>query len=568
MANLTVNPQSADVLKPPQPSLMQALLSGVVKLLTLRLNDFSIAAKIILANSFLALVTGAALCYLVLKITAATAIIEHQSTLVDGQKQEVSRQGTYMKEQRKELEQLTLANEVLREFTDARYWLFDLSVSWLNESEQNAEQAMERLGKLLDRLAVIDAPLASQMRTDTQAFYSTMINAVDAYVGGNRVLANSLVAEAKKDGLRVETQLNQFLTTAQQNADTIGHKVEQAAQSVAKASDEVHAAADDVKKTNNLLQWLAITVTGVVACITLMAALALRRSITRPVLTMLAAVEDLCSGEGDLTRRLPVFSGDEIGRTATAFNGFLDKLHHVIAETRHSIDALAAASEEVKSSAQSLSDCASQQAAGVEETSSALEEMIASITGNAASAKTTDAIAAKAATEAKDGGRAVAETVLAIEEIAAKISIVDDIAYKTNLLALNATIEAARAGKVGRCFAVVATEVSMLADRSAEAAKEIGALANASTVVASRAGQLLKAIVPNVEKTAGLVQEIAAASSEQAAGVEQISASMGLVDKAAQANAASSEQLAATAHEISERVQHLRQMVSFFKVAM
>lgn len=531
------------------------------------LSTFSISAKITMINGLLAMVIGSAMLYLVMEIAASTAIIDNQNRLVDGQKQAVHQQGALMADQNKELARLNLANQVLHTFIEMRYWLFDLAVSWLNESEANAETSQQTLGTLLNQLEVIDPELAKLTRADSQQLYDVMLSAVDAYVEGNRVLANSLVAKAKTIGMGIESRLKKFQDAAQQNAKEINQKVEHSSVQVTNAGDEVQAAADQVKQKNNRLQWMAIVILAVVLLITLAAALALRRAITRPVLTMLAAVEDLQSGEGDLTQRLPIFRADEIGRTAAAFNGFLDKLHGVISEIRDSIDALAAASDEVTTSAQSLSNSASKQAASVEQTNAALEKMLVSISNNASSAKETDTIAAKAASEAKEGGQAVAGTVAAIGQIAAKISVVDDIAYKTNLLALNATIEAARAGVAGRGFAVVASEVRKLADRSALAAKEIGALAHSGTGVASRAGELLIDIVPDIEHTAALIKEIASASAEQSSGVQQISEAMAFVDQTSQITAASSEQMAATANEISERVQQLRDTVSFFKVA-
>ncbi|WDE00087.1 methyl-accepting chemotaxis protein [Thalassomonas actiniarum] len=292
-----------------------------------------------------------------------------------------------------------------------------------------------------------------------------------------------------------------------------------------------------------------------------------RTIIIRPINAMLTAAEDLRSGEGDLTARIPNFGEDELGQTARSLNGFLEKLHDVIYEIRDSIQVLTVASTEVKTTAHSVSDGASQQASSVEETSAALEQMTASIGQNAESSKITDNIASKAATDARGGGKAVEQTVSAMQEIVEKISIIDDIAYKTNLLSLNAAIEAARAGEHGKGFAVVAAEVSKLAERSQIAAKEIGELAKKSTATAEGAGELLDAIVPGIEQTADLVQEIANASDEQAGGVSQISEAMNLVDQTTQKNAAAAEELAATSEEMSNRIIQVSRLVSYFKVS-
>jgi methyl-accepting chemotaxis protein len=153
-----------------------------------------------------------------------------------------------------------------------------------------------------------------------------------------------------------------------------------------------------------------------------------------------------------------------------------------------------------------------------------------------------------------------------MKQIADRISIIDDIAYQTNLLALNAAIEAARAGEHGKGFAVVAAEVRKLAERAQLAAKEISEVADNSVELAERAGGLLTAIVPAIQKTSDLVQEIAAASSEQSSGASQISSAIGQLNQTTQQNASSSEELAATANEMNGQAQQLRELMSQFRI--
>lgn len=290
------------------------------------------------------------------------------------------------------------------------------------------------------------------------------------------------------------------------------------------------------------------------------------RTITQPVLAMLASAEDLRNGEGDLTQRLPDFGNDELGQTARSLNGFLDRLQRVMAEVKESIAILLNSANEISSTAQAVSTAANQQAASVEETSASLEEMTSSINQNAESAKITDDIASKSARDAQEGGDAVNKAVIAMKSIASKIGIIDDIAYKTNLLALNAAIEAARAGDHGKGFAVVAAEVRKLAERSQVSSADIGDMASNSTEISVRAGELLKEIVPGINRTADLVQEIAHSSDEQASAVGQISEAMNLMDEATQSNASASEQLAETSEEISARIQQLNNIIGYFKV--
>jgi methyl-accepting chemotaxis protein len=249
-----------------------------------------------------------------------------------------------------------------------------------------------------------------------------------------------------------------------------------------------------------------------------------------------------------------------------SINAAVGKLARTVSEVRDAAGALSGASEQVSSTAQTLNQGASAQAASVEETSASVEQMTASITQNAENAKVTDGIATKSASEAAEGGKAVEETVSAMKQIAGKIGIIDDIAYQTNLLALNAAIEAARAGEHGKGFAVVAAEVRKLAERSQVAAQEIGQLAGGSVEVSERAGKLLVEMVPSIKKTSELVQEIAAASEEQSSSVGQINTSMTQLNQITQQNASASEELAATAEEMSSQAEQLQQLMAFFKV--
>ncbi|MDX9995262.1 MAG: methyl-accepting chemotaxis protein [Rhodocyclaceae bacterium] len=288
------------------------------------------------------------------------------------------------------------------------------------------------------------------------------------------------------------------------------------------------------------------------------------RSITRPLAESVEVANSLANG--DLTVKIDVDSKDETGQLKQAMQNMVTKLSHIIGEVRGAADALSSASEEVSATAQSLSQGASEQAASVEETTASMEQMTASINQNTENAKVTDDMATKASAEAAEGGAAVKETVDAMKQIADKIGIIDDIAYQTNLLALNAAIEAARAGEHGKGFAVVAAEVRKLAERAQVAAQEIGAVAGSSVKLAEKAGSLLDEMVPTIKKTSDLVQEIAAASGEQSAGVGQINGAMGQLNQATQQNASASEELAATAEEMGGQAAQLQELMQFFTV--
>ncbi|MDD5176230.1 MAG: methyl-accepting chemotaxis protein [Sterolibacterium sp.] len=269
--------------------------------------------------------------------------------------------------------------------------------------------------------------------------------------------------------------------------------------------------------------------------------------------------------QGNLAVRIDLASGDTTSMLS-AINDMVVKLSNIIGEVNTAAEALNNAAGQVSQTAQSLSQSSSEQAASVEETTASIEQMTASINQNTENAKVTDGMASKSATEAAEGGTAVKNTVEAMKQIAGKIGIIDDIAYQTNLLALNAAIEAARAGEHGKGFAVVAAEVRKLAERSQVAAQEIGQLAGSSVGMAEQAGKLLDTMVPSIKKTSDLVQEIAAASQEQSAGVGQINSAMGQLNQATQQNASASEELAATAEEMGGQSAQLTSLMSFFKL--
>lgn len=288
------------------------------------------------------------------------------------------------------------------------------------------------------------------------------------------------------------------------------------------------------------------------------------RSVTRPLVRAVDTANRLA--EGDFSVQIGSSARDETGRLLQAMQAMSNRLSQTITDVKSAAENLASASSELSATSQSMSESATEQAASVEETSASLEQMTASISQNTENAKVTDGMAAKAAKEAGDGGEAVKQTVEAMKRIAERIGIIDDIAYQTNLLALNAAIEAARAGAHGKGFAVVAAEVRKLAEKSQVAAQEIGDTAKSSVHLAEQAGALLSEMVPGIAKTSDLVQEISAASQEQASGVAQVNSAVAQISKATQQNAAASEELAATAEEMNAQAEQLRQLMGFFTV--
>ncbi|BBD09900.1 methyl-accepting chemotaxis protein [Desulfovibrio ferrophilus] len=309
---------------------------------------------------------------------------------------------------------------------------------------------------------------------------------------------------------------------------------------------------------------VVIILTAVAIPLGLFFAFIIARGILGPILK---GVElSTAFSEGDLSADVDVHQKDEVGKLADSMREMGDKLRQIVGEVQGATDNVASGSEELSASSETLSQGATEQAASVEEVSSSMEQMAANIRQNAENARTTEDIAVKAAEDTEEGGKAVNQTVGAMKQIAEKISIIEEIARQTNLLALNAAIEAARAGEHGKGFAVVAAEVRKLAERSGTAASEISELSASSVEVAEKAGQMLERIVPDIRRTADLVQEIAAASNEQNAGAEQINKAIQQLDQVIQQNASAAEEMASTSEELSSQAEQLKISMSFFRV--
>jgi methyl-accepting chemotaxis protein len=351
----------------------------------------------------------------------------------------------------------------------------------------------------------------------------------------------------------------------------------------------------EIQASGRVIALLVITFSTIAVIIIVILSLLIGRSIAKPVKILADASDSLSRGSLDIevpestkTRR------DEIGILAISIDSTIQRLREVVSGVKEASDGVSSGADELASAAQQmsigingisessqqLSQGATEQAASAEEVSASMEQMGANIRQNADNSIQTEGIANKAAGDAKQGAATVLETVEAMRQIAEKISIIEEIARQTNMLSLNASIEAARAGEHGKGFAVVASEVGKLAERSKIAAGEISELSKRSVDVAEKAGAMLQSMVPDIQRTAELVQEISVASREQDSGAQQINKAISQLDTVIQSNASLSEEFSATSEEISsqssmvagtaeqlaEQAARLQEAISFFKL--
>jgi methyl-accepting chemotaxis protein len=310
-----------------------------------------------------------------------------------------------------------------------------------------------------------------------------------------------------------------------------------------------------------------------------LAAVAITRSITRPLAGAVQAAEKVA--KGDLTGAFDRQRGDEVGDLMRAMQAMNDGLAKVVSEVQHGTRAIAGASTEIASGNLDLSARTEQQAGSLEETASSMEELTSTVRHNADNATQANQMAQAASKVAVRGGEIVGEVVdtmgaidVASRKIVDIIGVIDGIAFQTNILALNAAVEAARAGEQGRGFAVVAAEVRSLAQRSATAAREIKTLigdsvtqVNAGTALVQQAGATIGEVVASVARVTDIMAEITAASREQSVGIDQVNAAITQMDQMTQQNAALVEEAAAAASSMQEQSARLEQMVSHFRLA-
>ncbi|HOZ14657.1 MAG TPA: methyl-accepting chemotaxis protein [Tenuifilaceae bacterium] len=310
--------------------------------------------------------------------------------------------------------------------------------------------------------------------------------------------------------------------------------------------------------------WYQIILGAVLFAISIGILIYVLRQTIKPIYSLVDVTTQIANGELNIQRKDDI-RNDEIGLVYKSVHDMAEKLKQIITSIREAAESFSAAATQMSQGSQQLSERTNEQASSVEEVSSSMEEMVSSIQQNTDNARETEKISNLASVGGKKGKESVDVAINSMMQIAQKIGVITDIAFQTNILALNAAVEAARAGEHGKGFAVVAAEVRKLAERSKIAADEISKFSTYSVSTAETAGKELQSIVPQIEKTAQLVQEIAAASVEQNGGADQVNNAIQQLNQLTQHNASLAEEIASSAEELLSQAQQLKEMVAYFK---
>jgi methyl-accepting chemotaxis protein len=315
---------------------------------------------------------------------------------------------------------------------------------------------------------------------------------------------------------------------------------------------------------SNIAEIAALVISVLLLIISIIVIMVMNNLLAKPLIRGVNFTQKVA--DGDLTANLEINQDDEVGQLVKAIKKMSNTLKDIVSQVINSSEQIASSSEQLSGSSEQVSQGANEQASSVEEVSATMEQMVSNIEQNTQNALATEKISANAADGVKKVSEAAQKSLHSVKNISGKISIINDIAFQTNILALNAAVEAARAGEHGRGFAVVAAEVRKLAERSKVAADEIILLSNESVNATEGAGKLMADILPDIDKTAQLVKEIAAASIEQNNGANQVNNALIQLNSIVQQNASSSEEMASSSEELTSQAQMLNELIGFFNI--
>jgi len=436
----------------------------------------------------------------------------------------------------KRFEKNELSNEILEYFAQIR---IDAKGFVISRDPKDAAIVIEQLDQLLDKVTYTKNLMSKK---DNIQQLEEMFNAVRAYKIAMQKTANVIALQENEAEIMDNSGIS-LINVADKLKDGQAKKMVK----------------EEQRASSMIISFVILgVIIGIIMAIV----------ISRNIISGIRKSVDFASliSEGDLNSEIDIKQEDEVGLLAASLNAMVLKLREIVVSINLGANNVASASQQISSSTQQLSEGATEQASSTEEVSSSMEEMTSNIQQNTDNAQQTEKISINAAEGVTKVAEASQESLISMKQIAEKITIINDIAFQTNILALNAAVEAARAGEHGKGFAVVAAEVRKLAERSKVAADEINELSGRSLKVTEEAGSLMADLMPEIEKTAKLVQEISAASLEQNSGADQVNSAIQQLNSVTQQNAAASEEMATSSEELASQAEQLKDIVGFFKV--
>lgn len=447
-----------------------------------------------------------------------------------------------------------LLNNLKENVNNIRYWLTNISAtrgaegfnSGLREAEQHNTFSKDIFMILIEKYKMDDKTrkIYKDLEANYDGFYAMGVEVAKAYIEGGSTYGNAMLGAFNDVSGKLMTPLDN-ITNERNTLLTNGMT--------------------EISSGSNFIKDFFLTGGIILVALSVVIALLLAKLFVRPVEQVVNSLKDLSEGEGNLTIQLKSNTNDEIGELSKYFNIFVKKISNVIVEVKKATEIVEGASVEMNATASTLSQTAVEQATNFEEITTTLEEIGAGITNNTQMASETNGLAHKTAEESRDVGESVMSIINSMKSISSKIQSIEEISSQTNMLALNAAIEAARAGNFGKGFAVVAVEVRTLADSSRRLSNEISEIISTSTAAIDKADSLMKNILPKIQKTADLINEISNSSREQNQGLEAINAGMDDVNTVTQGNASSAEELATASDLLKDQVSLLKELVGSFK---